>query len=49
MRQELIIACTECKNRNYTSEKNKKNDAEKLELSKFCPSRRKHTPHKETK
>jgi large subunit ribosomal protein L33 len=45
----ITLACTECKNRNYTSEKNKKNDAEKLELSKFCPSCRKHTPHKETK
>ena len=45
----ITLACTECKNRNYTSEKNKKNDTEKMELSKFCPSCRKHTPHKETK
>ena len=45
----ITLACTECKNRNYTSEKNKKNDAEKLELKKFCASCRKHTPHKETK
>jgi len=48
-RVNITLACTECKNRNYTSEKNKKNDAEKLELKKFCPSCRKHTPHKETK
>jgi large subunit ribosomal protein L33 len=45
----ITLACTECKNRNYTSEKNKKNDTEKMELKKYCPSCRKHTPHKETK
>jgi large subunit ribosomal protein L33 len=45
----ITMACTECKNRNYTSVKNKKNNTEKMELKKFCPSCRKHTPHKETK
>jgi len=43
------LACSDCKNRNYTTTRNKKTMTEKLELKKFCPSCRKHTPHKETK
>jgi large subunit ribosomal protein L33 len=45
----ITLACGECKNRNYTSEKNKKNNADKISLKKYCPFCRKHTPHKETK
>ena len=43
------LACTECKMRNYVSEKNRRNDPERLELRKFCPRCRKHTPHRETR
>jgi large subunit ribosomal protein L33 len=49
MRDIVTLACSECKNRNYTTTRNKKTMTEKLELKKFCPSCRKHTPHKETK
>ena len=49
MRDIITLACSECKNRNYTTTRNKNTMTEKLELSKFCPSCRKHTPHKETK
>ena len=49
MRDIITLACTECKNRNYTTTKNKKTTPDKLELKKFCPSCRKHTNHKETK
>jgi large subunit ribosomal protein L33 len=49
MRDIITLACSQCKNRNYTTTRNKKTMTEKLELSKFCPSCRKHTPHKETK
>ena len=42
------MACTECKNRNYHSTKNKKS-TERLEMKKFCPACRKHTSHKEVK
>ena len=48
-RNNIQIACTECKQINYTSDKNKKNDPERLEMEKFCPFCRKHTKHKETK
>jgi len=48
--QELItFACTECKNRNYSSTKNKKNVTDRLELKKFCRFCRKRTVHKELK
>ena len=43
------MACTECKERNYATSKNKKNDPDRLELRKFCPRCRKHTPHREAK
>ncbi len=49
MRDIITLACSECKSRNYTTTKNKKTMSDKLELKKFCPACRKHTPHKETK
>ncbi|MGB3096840.1 MAG: 50S ribosomal protein L33 [Candidatus Deferrimicrobiaceae bacterium] len=49
MRDIITLACSDCKNRNYTTTRNKKTMTEKLELKKFCPSCRKHTAHKETK
>jgi large subunit ribosomal protein L33 len=50
MAQELItFECTQCKNRNYSSTKNKKKNPDKLERKKFCKFCRKHTVHKEIK
>ena len=49
MRDILTMACGECKRRNYSTRKNKRNTTERLELSKYCPRCRKHTPHRETK
>ena len=47
---ELIaLQCSECKRRNYTTSKNRKNIQGKLELMKYCSFDRKHTLHKETK
>jgi large subunit ribosomal protein L33 len=45
----ITIACEECKRRNYTSMKNKKNDPEKLEVKKYCKWCKKHTIHRETR
>ena len=45
----VTLACTVCKQRNYTTSKNKKNNPERLELRKFCPTDRVHTIHRETK
>ena len=48
-RVKITLACTECKQRNYITKKNKKNDPDRIELKKYCKFCRKHTPHKETK
>ena len=49
MRDNITLQCTECKQRNYNTTKNKKKTTERLELSKYCRFCRRHTPHKETK
>ena len=48
-RIKVTLRCSECKQRNYNTFKNKKNTPEKLEMSKYCPFCRKHTTHNETK
>ena len=49
MRVKITLACTECKQRNYNTFKNKKNDPDRLEFSKYCRFCRKHTIHRESK
>ncbi len=49
MRERIVLACTECKNRNYTSTKEKKNTPNRVELMKYCKFCKKHTAHKETR
>lgn len=49
MRVKITLACTECKQRNYDTMKNKKNDPDRLEMKKYCRFCRKHTLHRETK
>jgi len=49
MREIIDMACTLCKQRNYSTMKNKKNDPDRLERNKFCKFCRKHVPHKEVK
>ena len=39
----------ECKQRNYNTMKNKKNDPDRLEMNKYCRFCKKHTSHKETR
>ena len=41
--------CTTCRERNYTTEKNRRNDQARLELRKYCPRCRVHAVHRETK
>ncbi len=45
----VVLACEECKERNYTTTKNKKTNKERMELKKHCSRCNKHTVHKETK
>ncbi|PKN40028.1 MAG: 50S ribosomal protein L33 [Deltaproteobacteria bacterium HGW-Deltaproteobacteria-18] len=49
MRINILLACVDCKRRNYSTQKNKKNTTAKLELSKFCPFCGGHRKHRESK
>ena len=49
MRTLVTLACTECKRRNYTTNKNKANTPDRMELKKYCRWCRKHTVHRETR
>ncbi len=48
-RENIILECQECKNRNYITSKNKRENTERLELTKYCKFCKKRTTHKETK
>ncbi len=49
IRPKINLACTECKDRNYITKKNKRNNPDRLELKKFCPKCQRHTAHRETR
>ncbi|WP_205094486.1 50S ribosomal protein L33 [Thalassobacillus pellis] len=49
MRRKVILACTECSSRNYSSYKNTASQSGRLEVRKFCKRCGKHTLHRETK
>lgn len=49
VRELIALECPECKQRNYTTTKNRKKGGDKLQLKKYCRCVRKHTLHRETK
>jgi large subunit ribosomal protein L33 len=49
VRPKITMACVDCKNRNYVTKKNRRNDPDRIELKKFCSHCRKHTAHRETR
>jgi large subunit ribosomal protein L33 len=49
VRPVITLACTDCRERNYTTEKNRRNDPSRMELNKYCSRCQKHTLHRETK
>ena len=49
VRTRITLACTECKNRNYNTTKDKKTHPDRMEIKKYCRFCRTHTLHKETK
>ena len=49
VRPVITLACSDCKERNYTTQKNRRNDQGRLEIKKFCRRCHKHTVHKESK
>ncbi|MCD8502810.1 MAG: 50S ribosomal protein L33 [Bacillaceae bacterium] len=48
MRKKIVLACSVCKSRNYTTDKNKEAN-ERVEMKKFCQTCNCHTTHLETK
>lgn len=48
MRKKVILICSECLARNYTTSK-KEGATQRLELMKYCPHCNKQTLHKESK
>ncbi|MFB4165660.1 50S ribosomal protein L33 [Alteribacillus sp. JSM 102045] len=49
MRNKVVLACTNCFSRNYTTEKNKQKQTDRIEMKKFCKQCNAHTLHRETK
>ena len=45
----IHLACAECKERTYTTTKNKRNDPQRMEMKKYCPRCRTHAIHREVK
>lgn len=48
-RDNVILQCIKCKERNYVTTKNKKKTPDRLEFKKYCSRCRIHTLHKENK
>ncbi len=48
-RDLVILACTECKRKNYTTTKNKRLTPDRLEMKKYCRFDRKRTLHREAR
>ena len=49
VRPKITMACVECKERNYTTKKNRRNDPDRLELKKYCRRCKVSRVHKETR
>jgi len=49
MRDLVILECTECKRRNYSTDKNKRKHSGRVEFKKYCKWCDSRTVHKETR
>jgi large subunit ribosomal protein L33 len=49
VRVSITLACTECKRRNYETDKSKRNTPDRVEFRKYCRWCGCHTPHRETR
>ena len=48
-RNAITFMCTDCRERNYHSQKNRRNDPQRLERRKYCSRCRSHTLHREVR
>ena len=49
MREKVILVCSKCLSRNYSSSRKKYDVSKKIETLKYCPKCNEHTLHKESK
>ncbi|MFV0288076.1 MAG: 50S ribosomal protein L33 [Mycoplasmatales bacterium] len=49
MQDIITLVCTECKNENYISKKNKRKHPDRIELNKYCSKCNKAVAHREKK
>ncbi|MFB5663040.1 50S ribosomal protein L33 [Alteribacillus sp. HJP-4] len=49
MRKKVVLACTQCLSRNYTTELNKQTQTDRIEMKKFCKHCNASVLHRETK
>lgn len=49
VRPKITLECTECKERNYITKKNRRNTPDRMTLAKYCPRCRCHRDHRETR
>jgi large subunit ribosomal protein L33 len=45
----ITLACSDCRERNYATTKNRRNDPDRLERNKYCPRCRQHRLHREVR
>ncbi len=43
----VTMQCSDCRERNYTTTKNRRNDTQRLEQNKYCSRCRVHKAHRE--
>lgn len=48
-RQQITLACTDCKRRTYSTTKNRTSHPARMELRKYCRFCRTHVLHRETR
>jgi len=49
VRIAITLACTECKRRNYQTNKSKRNTPDRFEAKKYCRWCKQHQLHRETR
>ncbi|HCX83726.1 MAG TPA: 50S ribosomal protein L33 [Micrococcales bacterium] len=49
IRPKITLACSVCKERNYITRKNRRNNPDRLELNKYCSRCNASTSHRETR
>ena len=49
IRGVITLQCGECRERNYATVKNRRNDTQRMELRKYCSRCRCHKTHREVR